>query len=51
MALSSRSWLAYYHQGRFQMTPLSTVPLDHAANFSSEQCLDGLVAISGDTLR
>ena len=33
------------------MTPLSTVPLDHAANFNSEQCSDGLVAISGDTLR
>eukprot|EP01101_Sappina_pedata_P009043 TRINITY_DN5147_c0_g1_i1.p1 TRINITY_DN5147_c0_g1~~TRINITY_DN5147_c0_g1_i1.p1 ORF type:complete len:1219 (+),score=480.96 TRINITY_DN5147_c0_g1_i1:47-3703(+) len=51
MALSSRSWLCYNHQSKFNMTPVSYVPLEFSSSFSSEQCPDGIVAISDTTLR
>jgi splicing factor 3B subunit 3 len=51
LALSSRSWLAYTHQSRFQMAPLSYVPLEYASHFASEQCPEGMVSISSNTLR
>ncbi|CAM9666346.1 unnamed protein product [Ascophyllum nodosum] len=51
LALSSRSWLSYNYQGRYQMTPLSYDPLDHAAEFSTEMCPEGVVAVSGEKLR
>lgn len=51
LALSSRSWLCYYHQNRFHLTPLSYEPLEYASGFSSEQCPEGIVAISSNTLR
>ena len=51
LAMSSRSWLCYYHQNRFHLTPLSYETLEHASGFSSEQCPEGIVAISSNTLR
>ena len=51
MAISSRSWLCYYHQNRFHLTPLSYESLEYASGFSSEQCPEGIVAISANTLR
>jgi splicing factor 3B subunit 3 len=52
IAMSSRTWLTYYHQGRFHTTPLSYVPLDSCASFISEQCpTDGLVALGDNALR
>eukprot|EP01105_Mastigella_eilhardi_P023189 TRINITY_DN5809_c0_g1_i2.p1 TRINITY_DN5809_c0_g1~~TRINITY_DN5809_c0_g1_i2.p1 ORF type:complete len:959 (+),score=273.95 TRINITY_DN5809_c0_g1_i2:695-3571(+) len=51
MAMSSRSWLCYHYQAVFQMTPLSYVPLEYAAPFASQQCPEGIVAVSGNTLR
>eukprot|EP00457_Paulinella_chromatophora_P000508 gb/GEZN01000508.1/.p1 GENE.gb/GEZN01000508.1/~~gb/GEZN01000508.1/.p1 ORF type:complete len:1232 (-),score=235.53 gb/GEZN01000508.1/:570-4232(-) len=51
LALSSRSWLSYYHQGQLHMTPLSYDVLEHASPFSSEQCPEGLVCVSSNTLR
>jgi len=51
LAVSSRSWLCYNHQGKYLMTPLSYVPLEYAANFSSEPVPEGIVAISTNTLR
>lgn len=51
LALSSRSWLSYNYQGRYQMTPLSFDPLDFAAEFSTEMCPEGVVAVSGEKLR
>ncbi|XP_054165050.1 splicing factor 3B subunit 3-like isoform X2 [Oppia nitens] len=51
LAMSSRSWLCYYHQNRFHLTPLSYEMLEYASGFSSEQCPEGIVAISGNTLR
>lgn len=51
LAMSSRSWLSYYYQNRFHLTPLSYESLEYAAGFSSEQCPEGIVAISTNTLR
>jgi len=51
LALSSRSWIGYTYQSRFLMTPLSYVPLEFASTFSSEQCPEGIVSISSNTLR
>jgi len=36
---------------RFHLTPLSYETLEYASGFSSEQCPEGVVAISGNTLR
>uniref|UniRef100_A0A2P2HZU1 Splicing factor 3B subunit 3 n=1 Tax=Hirondellea gigas TaxID=1518452 RepID=A0A2P2HZU1_9CRUS len=51
LAMSSRSWLSYYYQNRFHLTPLSYESLAYASGFSSEQCPEGIVAISENTLR
>ena len=51
LAMSSRSWLLYFHQNRFHLTPLSYEPLEHSSSFSSEQCPEGIVAIATNTLR
>lgn len=51
LAMSSRSWLSYYYQNRFYLTPLSYETLEYASGFSSEQCAEGIVAISTNTLR
>lgn len=51
LAMSSRSWMSYYFQNRFHLTPLSYEALEYAAGFSSEQCPEGVVAISTNTLR
>jgi splicing factor 3B subunit 3 len=51
LALSSRSWLSYMYQGRFHLTPLSYEMLEYASGFASEQCPEGIVAISVNTLR
>ncbi|XP_065160888.1 splicing factor 3B subunit 3 isoform X2 [Atheta coriaria] len=51
LAMTSRSWLSYYYQSRFYLTPLSYESLEYASGFSSEQCPEGIVAISTNTLR
>jgi len=51
LCLSSRSWLGYNYQGRYHTTPLSYDMLEYASNFTSEVCADGIVAVTGDTLR
>ncbi|GJR29958.1 splicing factor 3B subunit 3-like protein [Tanacetum coccineum] len=51
ICLSSRAWLGYIHQGLFHLTPLTYVTLKYAASFSSAQCVEGFVAVAGDTLR
>lgn len=35
LAMSSRTWLSYYHQNRFHLTPLSYECLEYASGFSS----------------
>lgn len=51
LAVSSRSWLSYYYQSRFHLTPLSYDVLEFASSFCSEQCPEGIVAIASNTLR
>ncbi|XP_077993061.1 splicing factor 3B subunit 3 [Glandiceps talaboti] len=51
LAMSSRSWLSYWYQSRFHLTPLSYETLEYASSFASEQCPEGIVAISTNTLR
>lgn len=51
LALSSRPWLGYNYQSRYHFTPLSYGSLEYASHFASEQCPEGIVAITGNTLR
>ncbi|XP_041377174.1 splicing factor 3B subunit 3-like [Gigantopelta aegis] len=51
LAMSSRTWLSYTYQSRFHLTPLSYESLEYASGFASEQCPEGIVAISTNTLR
>ncbi|KAM5475209.1 pre-mRNA-splicing factor rse1 [Microsporum audouinii] len=53
LALSSRSWLGYsdVQTMSFTLTPLNYVGLEWSWNFSSEQCVEGMVGIQGQNLR
>ncbi|CAO3571904.1 unnamed protein product [Mortierella alpina] len=51
LALSSRPWLSYQMQSRIHLNPLSYEALEYAAPFTSEQCLEGVVAIAGNALK
>ncbi|KZF24133.1 hypothetical protein L228DRAFT_252598 [Xylona heveae TC161] len=53
LALSSRPWLGYsdLQTKSFMLTPLDYVGLEWGWNFSSEQCLEGMVGIQGQNLR
>ncbi|KAJ5733568.1 Pre-mRNA-splicing factor rse1 [Penicillium malachiteum] len=53
LALSSRSWLGYsdIQTKSFMLTPLDYAGLEWGWNFSSEQCLEGMVGIQGRNLR
>jgi len=53
LALSSRSWLGYSDQvtKSFMLTPLNYNPLEWGWAFTSEQCVEGMVGINGQSLR
>ena len=53
LALSSRPWLGYSDglTKGFTVTPLNFPALEFASNFSSEQCIEGMVGIEGQNLR
>ncbi|OJD22260.1 pre-mRNA-splicing factor rse1 [Blastomyces percursus] len=53
LALSSRPWLGYsdLQTKAFMLTPLDYVGLEWGWNFSSEQCVEGMVGIQGQNLR
>lgn len=53
LALSSRPWLGYsdVQTKGFMLTPLDYVGLEWGWNFSSEQCVEGMVGIQGQNLR
>ncbi|SCV67047.1 BQ2448_5693 [Microbotryum intermedium] len=51
LALSSRSWLNYSYQNMLQFTPLIFDALDRAWSFSAELCPEGLIGITGNSLR
>lgn len=51
MAFSSRTWLLYTYQDLLQTQPLIYDTLEYACNLSASMCPDGLIGISGNTLR
>lgn len=51
LACSNKSWLLYSHQSKCHLSPISCEPIDFAASCNTPQIRDGLVAISGGTLR
>lgn len=51
MAFSSRTWLLYTYQDMLQTQPLIYDTLEYAWSLSAAMCPDGLIGISGNTLR
>ncbi len=51
LALSVRPWLSYTFQSSSKLAPLSYEALDYGCGFASEQAPEGIVAVSGNTLR
>ncbi|CAK9020807.1 unnamed protein product, partial [Durusdinium trenchii] len=51
LALSTKPWLSYNFQGKNHCTPMSYEQLEYTSSFASEQCPEGFVGISGNTLR
>ena len=53
LALSSRAWLGYTDPQTkgFNLTPLDFPALEYASNFSSEQCVEGMVGIEKQSLK
>ncbi|CAG8024344.1 unnamed protein product [Penicillium salamii] len=53
LALSARPWLGYsdIQTKSFMLTPLDYVGLEWGWNFSSEQCVEGMIGIQGRNLR
>ncbi|KAF5357416.1 hypothetical protein D9758_005852 [Tetrapyrgos nigripes] len=51
LALSSRSWLNYTHQNLMHFTPLIFESFDYAWSFSAELSPEGLIGITGSTLK
>ena len=51
LALSSRPWVSFTWQSQVKLVPLSYPMLEFGSSFCSEPCPEGLVVISGNTLR
>ena len=51
MAFSTRAWLLYTYQDLLQTQPLIYDQLEYAWSFSASMCPEGLIGISGNTLR
>jgi splicing factor 3B subunit 3 len=51
MAFSSRTWLLYTYQDMLQTVPLIYDTLEFASTLSASMCPEGLIGISGNTLR
>jgi splicing factor 3B subunit 3 len=51
LALSTRTWLNYVYQGQLQFDPLIFEMLDNACGLSAEVCPEGIMGVTGDTLR
>ncbi|ETB61854.1 hypothetical protein YYC_01663 [Plasmodium yoelii 17X] len=51
LVLSEKTYLCYVYQGKYIYSPLNYDVLEYASSFYSEQCSDGYVAISGNSLR
>ncbi|KAI8074923.1 CPSF A subunit region-domain-containing protein [Gongronella butleri] len=51
LLLTSKPWLSYTFQNRLHLTPLSYESLEYGSSFVSEQCPEGMVTVTGNTLR
>ena len=51
LALSTRPWLQYVYQNRSYLTPMFYESLEYASSFASEPCPNGIVAVTGNSLR
>ena len=51
VALSNKPWLCYTNMNKVNITPLSYENLESASSFCSQKCPEGIVAISGNTIR
>lgn len=51
LACTNKCWLVYGHKNRCHLSPLSYEPFDYAASFSSPDIKEGIVVISGSTLK
>lgn len=51
LVLCEKTYLGYVYQGKYTYAPLNYDMLEYASSFHSEQCSDGYVAISGNSLR
>ncbi|ORY22136.1 putative U2 snRNA binding protein [Naematelia encephala] len=51
MAFSTRAWLLYTHQDMLQTQPLIYDSLEYAWSLNASMCPDGIIGISGNTLR
>ncbi|KAJ1341726.1 hypothetical protein BSLG_003686 [Batrachochytrium salamandrivorans] len=51
LALSSKPWISFTYHSRSKLMPLSYESLEYGSSFCSEQCPEGIVAITGNTLR
>ena len=51
LALSNQPWLSYTYLSRSKLIPLSHESMEYGAGFCSEQCPEGIVAVSGNVLR
>jgi splicing factor 3B subunit 3 len=51
LVLTSRPWLAYIYKGKPMLVPITYEALDYGTGFSTEHCPQGIVSVSGNTLR
>jgi len=51
LACTNKTWLIHSYQNRCQISPLSYELFDYVASLNSPQVTEGIVAISGTTLR
>lgn len=51
LASSSKPWLGYNFMSKYYTTVLNNLTIDYASSFSSEICAEGIVALSGNTLK
>jgi splicing factor 3B subunit 3 len=51
LAVSTKPWLCYNLMSKYYCNNLNYDPIDYASSFSSEQCNEGVVALSGNNLK
>jgi splicing factor 3B subunit 3 len=51
LALSTQPWLSFTYMSRTKLIPLSYEELEYCSSFCSEQCPEGIVAVSGNYLK